>query len=144
MALPILLLAALAGVAAAQTNPPPPPNAPPAMVPIAKEDASAILGRPVLDAQGDVVGRITDVLVDAAGQVLAAVVDVGGFLGVGQRRIAVAWPALRFDPASRTIKLSMGAPELAAAPEYKPNAPGNVVATPTDASPPNPGEASGR
>lgn len=44
------------------------------------------------------VGRIVDVLVDDQGQPRAAVVDLGGFLGIGNRRIAVVWRALHFVP----------------------------------------------
>ena len=126
------VLTAVAPGAAAQAQTPPatPPAIPPAIVPIPKDDASTILGRPVLDGQGRPAGRITDVLVDAFGTVRAAVVDFGGFLGVGQRRIAVAWTALRFDPATHAIRLTMGAPELAAAPEYKPGGSTSPVATP--------------
>ena len=41
-------------------------------------------------------GRIVDVLVDRSGQVRAAIIDFGGFLGVGSRKIAVDWNALHF------------------------------------------------
>ena len=43
-------------------------------------------------------GRIVDVLVDRRGQVRAAIIDFGGFLGVGSRKIAVDWSALHFPP----------------------------------------------
>jgi len=38
-------------------------------------------------------GRIVDVIVDLAGVVRAAVIDFGGFLGVGSRKIVVDWNA---------------------------------------------------
>ena len=41
-------------------------------------------------------GRIVDVIVDRSGQVRAAIIDFGGFLGVGSRKIAVDWNALHF------------------------------------------------
>ena len=43
----------------------------------------------VLDNDGKEIGRIVDVVVDPAGQPRAIVVDVGGFMGVGSRRVAV-------------------------------------------------------
>ena len=43
-------------------------------------------------------GRVIDIVVDRTGQVRAAVIDFGGFLGVGSRKIAVDWNALRFAP----------------------------------------------
>jgi hypothetical protein len=45
--------------------------------------AVPILGRKVRDASGKDMGPIVDVLVDRDGRVRAAVVDFGGFLGVG-------------------------------------------------------------
>jgi sporulation protein YlmC with PRC-barrel domain len=56
-----------------------------------------ILGRPVQGADGKEMGRVIDVIVDSGGRVRAAVIDFGGFLGVGSRKIAVDWSALRFD-----------------------------------------------
>jgi hypothetical protein len=41
-------------------------------------------------------GTIVDLLIDAQGRVRAVVVNVGGFMGVGNRKVAVAWSALRF------------------------------------------------
>src|SRR5436309_14729144 len=43
----------------------------------------AILGKGVRGSGGEDMGRVVDVLVDRAGQVRAAVIDFGGFLGVG-------------------------------------------------------------
>jgi len=47
----------------------------------------------VRSAAGENMGRIVDVVVDPSGQVRAAVIDFGGFLGVGSPRIAVDWGA---------------------------------------------------
>ena len=47
-------------------------------------------------------GRIVDVLVDRSGQVRAAIIDFGGFLGVGSRKIAVDWNALHFPPPAQS------------------------------------------
>jgi len=42
----------------------------------------------------DEVGDINDLLIDENGQVVAVIVDVGGFLGIGQRTVAVAWDSV--------------------------------------------------
>src|SRR5207245_6925477 len=52
-----------------------------------------ILGKDVLSATGENMGRIVDVLFDEKGEPHAAVVDFGGFLGVGTRKIAIGWGA---------------------------------------------------
>ena len=67
-------------------------------------------------------GRIVDVLVDRAGQARAAIIDFGGFLGLGSRKIAVDWSALRFPapgkPGAR-IALELTRDQVKAAPEYQ-------------------------
>jgi PRC-barrel domain len=80
-----------------------------------------ILGKDVLSATGESMGRIVDVLFDEKGRPHAAVVDFGGFLGVGTRKIAVSWSALRFDLGEKknVIALDLGREQLKAAPEYK-------------------------
>jgi hypothetical protein len=42
-------------------------------------------------------GRIVDLLVDETGKPRAAIIDFGGFLGVGIRKIAIDWHTLRFE-----------------------------------------------
>ena len=106
-----------------------------AMAPVVQEPVepgitTPILGRQVLDQTGKAGGRIVDVLVDQYGQTRAAVIDVGGFMGLGQRRIAVAWRGLRFNPANGEITLLMPADQIGAAPEYKPAAAPVVLASP--------------
>jgi hypothetical protein len=80
-----------------------------------------ILGREVVSAKGEDMGRIVDVLFDEKGQPHAAVIDFGGFLGVGSRKIAISWSALRFDLGEKknVIALDIGREQLRAAPEYK-------------------------
>jgi hypothetical protein len=80
-----------------------------------------ILGKDVLSATGENMGRIVDVLFDEKGEPHAAVVDFGGFLGVGTRKIAVGWSVLRFDLGEKknVIALDVGREQLKAAPEYK-------------------------
>ncbi len=98
-----------------------PTPVPHAIVTLAAGRAAPILGRPVFDASGDEVGRIVDVLVNGAGRPLAAVVDVGGFLGIGTRRVAVAWDTLHFARIEGEVRISedLTMDEVAAAPEYR-------------------------
>ena len=52
----------------------------------------------------------------------AAIIDFGGFLGVGSRKIAVDWKALHFVPAASAryrIVLELTQDQVKAAPEYK-------------------------
>jgi sporulation protein YlmC with PRC-barrel domain len=108
-----------------ETAPAPSNNAPPAIV-VDKQEVQTILGKSVRDSAGDDMGRVIDVVVDRTGQPLAAIIDFGGFLGVGSRKIAVDWRALQFspnDPKGNTISLSLTRDQVKAAPEYKDGSP---------------------
>jgi hypothetical protein len=86
------------------------------------QDVQAILGRQVLSSAGEDMGRVIDIVVDRTGQVRAAVIDFGGFLGVGNRRVAIDWNALRFAPTGSRydrITLDLTRDQLKDAPDYK-------------------------
>ncbi len=80
-----------------------------------------VLGQRVFDAGGDEIGLLVDVLVTPNGQPKAAVIDVGGFMGVGTRRVAVAWSLLRFSNKAGDVRIieDLTQDETAAAPEYR-------------------------
>jgi hypothetical protein len=116
--------------------------------------AETLLGKPVQSAKGEDLGRLVDVIVDRAGMVRAAIIDFGGFLGVGTRKIAVDWQVLRFGPesgkSSGMEKLIADLPrdQLRKAPVYKEGepivimgrtTPSPVPAPETPAKPPAPG-----
>jgi PRC-barrel domain len=66
-------------------------------------------------------GRIIDVLVDQTAHVRAAVIDFGGFLGVGSRKVVVDWGALHFSPSEDTqrVTLDLTRDQIKEAPEYR-------------------------
>lgn len=55
-------------------------------------------GKDVYDTAGESIGSITDVLVSEEGDVMAVLVGVGGFLGIGEKDVAVSMSALEFGP----------------------------------------------
>jgi hypothetical protein len=116
-------LKAVAPAAAAPKEAAPPP---PSVTIIEAADAHGVLGRDVRSTTGEDMGRIVDVIVDRAGQVRAAVIDFGGFLGVGSRKIIVDWNALHFGQIANkgeSITLELTKDQVKAAPEYKEDAP---------------------
>jgi hypothetical protein len=122
-----LLLAAASSIARSDdtarsaTAPALPPAAPEVTV-LGNHEVEGILGREVLSATNENMGRIVDVLVDRGGQVRAAIIDFGGFLGVGSRKIAVDWTALHFPPPAKPgarITLELTRDQVKAAPEYR-------------------------
>lgn len=99
---------------------------PPSVTIIGASEAHGVLGRDVRSAAGEGMGRIVDVIVDRSGHVRAAAIDFGGFLGVGSRKIVVDWNALRFGKIANkkeSITLELTKAQVAAAPEYKEDAP---------------------
>jgi hypothetical protein len=99
---------------------------PPSVTIIRAADAHGVLGREVRSPADEDMGRIVDVIVDRGGSVRAAVIDFGGFLGVGSRKIVVDWNALHFGRIankSDSITLELTKDQVTAAPEYKEDAP---------------------
>jgi hypothetical protein len=95
---------------------------PPSVTVLNNHEVEGILGRQVLGAAEENMGRIVDVIVDHSGRVRAAVIDFGGFLGVGSRKIAVDWSALHFPPPGQPnakISLDLTRDQVKAAPEYQ-------------------------
>jgi hypothetical protein len=90
---------------------------------------SAILGKGVRSNAGEDMGRIVDIIVSGNGQIHAAIIDFGGFLGIGIRKIAVDWNALNFAPVGKpgTITLELTRNQVRLAPEYKRGVPVVVV-----------------
>ena len=121
----VLLASVTLAVSAAAQQPAPPPLVQPAAAPdvpaepvapaprvvpaeqIAPVELTGLLGHSVVVAGGSELGRIVDLLADGQGRVRAVVVDVGGFMGVGNRKVAVAWSALRFAPGEKGPVISV-------------------------------------
>jgi hypothetical protein len=111
---------------AVPSAPPKEPAPPPSVTIIGAGYAHGVLGRDVRSAADEDMGHIVDVIVDRTGTVRAAVIDFGGFLGVGSRKIVVDWNALRFGGVankSDSITLELTKDQVRAAPEYKEDTP---------------------
>jgi PRC-barrel domain len=87
----------------------------------AHRDLQAVLGAGVHSATGEDMGHIVQVLVDQAGLARAAVIDFGGFLGVGSRKVVVDWGALHFAPddQAQQITVDLTRDQVKSAPEYR-------------------------
>ena len=105
----------------------PPANTPalppkrPAAVILDNKEVSGVLGSEVRSAANENMGRVVDVIADRSGRVRAAIIDFGGFLGVGSRKIAVDWNALHFSqgPDRNRVTLELTRDQVKAAPEYQ-------------------------
>jgi hypothetical protein len=105
--------------------------------------AVGLLGRTVVGSSGENMGLVVDVIVDSDGKPRAAVIDFGGFLGVGTRKIAVDWSLLHFalTKLDAPLLLDLSRSEVQSAPKYKGTAgPLEILISPPDtksASPSN-------
>lgn len=82
-------------------HPPAPDSQPAALV-----SASGMLGWDVLGPAGDLLGTLSDLLLDLdRGTVLSAEVSSGGFLGAGEVRRQVRWDQLHALPTRRALLL---------------------------------------
>lgn len=78
-----------------------------------------ITGTNVMSPDGQAVGRINDLIVDGGtGQMIAAIIGVGGFLGVGEKQIAVPWDQLTVNYDASQITTDLTREEADAAPPY--------------------------
>jgi hypothetical protein len=138
-----VILASASGALLAQNAPPPNPDpllepplvdatkeAPPKPIAgqIIMQDkntylASALIGSWVHSPDNQTVGDVNDVIINPSGDVVGVVIGVGGFLGMGEKEVAVALNRMTisqsesFDSANVILNVSLA--ELEAAPAFK-------------------------
>jgi sporulation protein YlmC with PRC-barrel domain len=85
--------------------------------------ATKFKGTDVIGSNNEKIGDVSDMLIDQQGRVVAYVVGVGGFLGIGQKDVALAPNAFQVQPATdrdeMKLTLAMTRDELKNAPEFK-------------------------
>ncbi|CAM2193512.1 Photosystem reaction center subunit H [Paraburkholderia kururiensis] len=95
--------------------PPPPAPAPPPPAPaplITTRMIDRATTRTLLDAEvqkpdGKVVGRAVDMVADANGKPVQIVVNLQGFMGIGDRKASFPWSAIRVNPAAKTAPITL-------------------------------------
>ena len=82
--------------------------------------AQSLLGVDVSNGQ-DTIGEVSDLVVTDDGRVEAIVVGVGGFLGIGEKRVALAWDSIKLteQDGGRVILVSATREQLEGMPTYK-------------------------
>jgi hypothetical protein len=65
--------------------------------PEGQSSARILLGQPVMNPSGETIGDIDDVLFDKSGRIVTALIGVGGFLGIGEKVVAVPYELLTFS-----------------------------------------------
>ncbi len=85
--------------------------------------ASAIIGGSVYSPSNESVGDVNDLVIKPTGEIEAVVVGVGGFVGIGEKNVAIALNRFTMEPtedlASTKLVLNATKEELEAAPAFK-------------------------
>ena len=85
--------------------------------------ASAIIGGSVYSPSNESVGDVNDLVIKPTGEIEAVVVGVGGFIGIGEKNVAIALNRFTMEPtedlASTKLVLNATKEELEAAPAFK-------------------------
>ena len=79
------------------------------------------VGQPIVNAEGNKIGDVNDVLFDRTGKITTVVIGVGGFLGLGAKKVALPFEAITYsdENGKRLIMVPLTKEALQAAPDYK-------------------------
>lgn len=81
--------------------------------------ASKVEGTAVYDLQGEKLGSIDDLVIDKiSGHVRYAVLEFGGFLGIGTDRYPLPWAKLKYDTSKDGYRVDLDKAKLENAPRY--------------------------
>ena len=85
--------------------------------------ASKFKGTDVIGANDEKIGDVSDMLFDKENKIIAYIVGVGGFLGIGQKDVAIAPTSFQVapgkDPSDLKLRLSMTKEQLKEAPTFE-------------------------
>ena len=76
-----------------------------------------VVGKTVVSQQGEEIGEVKEIVLDNDSQQHLAVLDVGGFLGIGEKSVAVAFEELQLSADGR-IQSNLTRESLQSQPEY--------------------------
>lgn len=82
-------------------------------------DADKLIGRNIKNPEGETIGEVSSVLIGRDGKIEAVIVGVGGFLGIGERKVAIDWDDLQVRDNGQTVVASMTKDQLKALPEFR-------------------------
>lgn len=84
--------------------------------------ASKLIGKPAVNNRDEKLGDVNDLVTDRSGKVIGALIGVGGFLGIGEKNVAVRFDDLKFtrdENSNVKVALDISKETLASAPAYK-------------------------
>lgn len=86
--------------------------------------ANDLIGNSVMSTTEDEeIGSISDLIIDQDGSIVAVVVGVGGFLGIGEKDVALSWDSVELardaDEDETVVRVNADQDTLDSAPEYE-------------------------
>lgn len=83
--------------------------------------ASDLIGAEVSTAKKEDIGSVKDLIIDESGQVVAIVVSVGGFLGMGEKDVAIGWGNVTRSGSAddQKLRVDVTRENLRSAPEFE-------------------------
>jgi hypothetical protein len=107
-------------------KPPPPPPPPPAPPPLfmtrmlPRDEVHTLLDSGVQKRNGKMVGRAIDMVVSAHGIPHDLIINLQGFMGIGDRKVTFPWQLFRFTPGDKNTPILLDAPAAPAASDNLP------------------------
>lgn len=78
-----------------------------------------LIGKNIVNAQNEKVGDINSIYVDKSGAVDSVIVGVGGFLGMGEKEVAIKWSSLNVQDNGDKVTTNLTKDQLKSLPEFK-------------------------
>jgi sporulation protein YlmC with PRC-barrel domain len=86
-----------------------------------------LIGAKVVNKDGEAIGTISDLIVSQGNQIEGMILSVGGFLGIGEKKIGVRMGALKISTAEGKMSITLATATkevLSAVPAYQQAVPG--------------------
>jgi putative membrane protein len=98
--------------------------------PLGEKTANDLIGQTVVNQNGEDIGDVADIVLNAGDQAVLAVLSVGGFLGLGEKNVTVPFEQLQPGENGSVLMSSATEEDLKALPDYDENA--GYTAVPRD------------
>ncbi|WP_316977080.1 PRC-barrel domain-containing protein [Shumkonia mesophila] len=80
--------------------------------------AEALIGKKVVNASGEELGTVDDIVLSKDGMVSGLVVKTGGVMGIGGKSVAIAWQDIGSAIDADAVTLPLSKDQLEKAPEF--------------------------
>jgi sporulation protein YlmC with PRC-barrel domain len=82
-------------------------------------DSQKLIGQSIVNASGEIVGEVESVVIDKDGNAKYIIAGVGGFLGIGEKHVALMWDELTITENGDRVMANVTKEQLEALPEHQ-------------------------